>query len=230
MTPLANMVAFPHSHPSSTTIRSRTSCQWRISRRSSSPRHRTERAGEDLGRIRGTREEGRRVRQFLLGFDRQPSPHFFGLLFAKAAGLNLNYIPYKGTAQILPALMAGEIPAAVLPINEVGALMQSGNGRMLATSGGKRSPQYPDVPTFKESGYDIEGSRGTQCCASRHAQGDRRACARGDRRHRSPGCEAALEPLGVEITAWSRRAGDHPEVDYDKWGPAQPRLGFQADQ
>src|ERR1700746_2182828 len=73
-------------------------------------------------------------------------PHFFGLLFAKTAGLELTYIPYKGTAQVVPALISGEVPAAMLTINDLGALVQSGKGRILATSGAKRSPQYPDVP------------------------------------------------------------------------------------
>jgi tripartite-type tricarboxylate transporter receptor subunit TctC len=85
-------------------------------------------------------------------------PHFFGLLFAKTAGLELTHVPYKGTAQVLPALVAGEVPAAVLPISDLGALARAGKARLLATSGGQRSPQYADVPTFKESGYAIEGS------------------------------------------------------------------------
>src|SRR5262249_17276094 len=53
-------------------------------------------------------------------------PHFFGLLFAKTAGIELTYIPYKGTAQALFALMLGEIPAAILPLSDLGAVMQSG--------------------------------------------------------------------------------------------------------
>ena len=44
-----------------------------------------------------------------------------------------------------------------MPIGDLGTLVQSGKGRILATSGAKHSPQYPDVPTFKESGYAIEG-------------------------------------------------------------------------
>src|SRR5258708_3630667 len=85
-------------------------------------------------------------------------PHFFGILFARTAGIQLTHVPYKGTASVLPALLAGEIAAAVVPISDLGALAQSGKVRILATSGAKRAPQYPDVPTFKEAGYDIEGA------------------------------------------------------------------------
>jgi tripartite-type tricarboxylate transporter receptor subunit TctC len=160
-------------------------------------------------------------------------PHFFGLLFAKTAGLDLNYIPYKGTAQILPALIAGEIPAAVLPINEVGALMQSGKGRMLATSGGKRSPQYPDVPTFKESGYDIEGSGWYAMFAPAGtpkeiveplARAAIDAVRQADVRQR-------LEPLGVEVTGLGpAELATILKSDYEKWGPVIRASGFKADQ
>jgi len=85
-------------------------------------------------------------------------PHFFGLLFAKTAGVELVHVPYKGTASVLQALVSGEIPAAVLPISDLGTLARSGKARVLASSGAKRSPQYPEVPTFMESGYEIEGS------------------------------------------------------------------------
>src|SRR5262249_12727354 len=83
-------------------------------------------------------------------------PHFFGLLFARTAGIELTHVPYKGTASGLQALLGGEIPLAVVPISDLGALQQSGKGRILASSGATRAPQYPNVPTLKESGYDIE--------------------------------------------------------------------------
>ena len=43
-------------------------------------------------------------------------PHFFGLMFARAAGLQLTHVPYKGTAAVMQAMMSGEIPAAVLTV------------------------------------------------------------------------------------------------------------------
>jgi tripartite-type tricarboxylate transporter receptor subunit TctC len=159
-------------------------------------------------------------------------PHFFGLLFARTAGLELTYIPYKGTAQILPALIAGEIPAAVLPINEVGALAQSGKGRMLATSGSKRSPQYPDVPTFKESGYDIEGAAWYALFAP---SGTPKAVVDPLARAaieavRQPDLRSRLEPLGLEVTGLGpAELAAILRADYDKWGPVIRASGFKAD-
>jgi tripartite-type tricarboxylate transporter receptor subunit TctC len=160
-------------------------------------------------------------------------PHFFGLLFAKTAGLELTYIPYKGTAQILPALIAGEIPAALLPINEVGALMQSGKGRMLATSGAKRSPQYPDVPTFKESGYDIEGSAWYALFAPAGTPKEiveplARAAIDAVQQ---PDVRQRLEPVGLEVTGLGpSELAAILRSDYDKWGPVIRASGFKADQ
>ena len=159
-------------------------------------------------------------------------PHFFGLMFAKAAGLELTYIPYKGTAQALPALMAGEIPAAVLTINDLGTAVQSGKARILATTGARRSPQYPDVPTFKESGYDIEGlgwygmyapaatPREIVDVMSRAAID---AIRQSDVRQR-------LEPLGLDFTGLGpAELAAIQRADYDKWGSIIRASGFKAE-
>jgi tripartite-type tricarboxylate transporter receptor subunit TctC len=159
-------------------------------------------------------------------------PHFFGLLFAKTAGLELTYIPYKGTAQVVPALISGEVPAAMLTINDLGALVQSGKGRILATSGAKRSPQYPDVPTFKESGYDIEGSAWYALFAPAGTPATvvdplARAAIEAIRQ---PDVRQKLEPLGLEVTGLgSAELGAILRADYDKWGPVIRASGFKAD-
>jgi tripartite-type tricarboxylate transporter receptor subunit TctC len=159
-------------------------------------------------------------------------PHFFGLLFAKTAGIELTYIPYKGTAQVVPALIAGEIPAAMLTINDLGALVQSGKGRILATSGAKRSPQYPDVPTFKESGYDIEGSAWYALFAPAGTPAaivDPLAKAAIEA-IRQPDVRQKLEPLGLEVTGLGpAELGAILRADYDKWGPVIRASGFKAD-
>jgi tripartite-type tricarboxylate transporter receptor subunit TctC len=87
-------------------------------------------------------------------------PHFFGLMFAKAAGAPLQHIAYKGGVNALTDLMGGQIPIVFLSTNELAELHNAGRIRVLATSGTQRSAFLPDIPTFKENGYDIEGSGG----------------------------------------------------------------------
>lgn len=85
-------------------------------------------------------------------------PHFFGLMFAKAAGVPLQHIAYKGGVLALTDMMGGQIPIVLLSTNELAELHKSGRIRVLAISGLQRSTFLPDIPTFRESGFDIEGS------------------------------------------------------------------------
>lgn len=84
-------------------------------------------------------------------------PHFFGLMFAKASGVSLQHIAYKGGTVALADVMSGHIPIVFLSTNELAELHKNGRIRVLATSGVERSTFLPDIPTFKEGGYDIEG-------------------------------------------------------------------------
>ncbi len=159
-------------------------------------------------------------------------PHFFGLMFAKTAGLELVHVPYKGTANVIQALLSGEIPAAVLPIADLGALTQSGKGRLLAVSGAKRAPQYPDVPTFKESGYDIEGTAWYALFApagTPQAIVDTLAKAAIDAVHQ-PDLQHKVEPLGLELTGYGpAELAAILKADDAKWGPIIKASGFKAD-
>jgi tripartite-type tricarboxylate transporter receptor subunit TctC len=159
-------------------------------------------------------------------------PHFFGLLFANTAGIEMTHVPYKGTAQVLQALLAGEVPAAVVPISDLGTLVQSGKGRILATAGAKRSPQYPDVPTFKESGYDIEGSAWYALFAPAGTPRDivdKLAAAAIDA-VKQPDLKQKIEPLGLEATGYGPAELAKIMKDDDaKWGPVIRASGFKAD-
>ena len=159
-------------------------------------------------------------------------PHFFGLMFAKTAGLELTHVPYKGTANVLQALISGEIPAAVLPIADLGTLAQSGKGRILATAGAQRSPRYPDVPTFKESGYDIEGSAWYALFAPAGTPTeivDKLAAAAVDAAHQ-PDLKARIDPIGLEATGYGPAELARIMKDDDaKWGPVIKASGFKAD-
>jgi tripartite-type tricarboxylate transporter receptor subunit TctC len=159
-------------------------------------------------------------------------PHFFGLMFAKAADLQLTHVPYKGTANVLQAMMSGEIPAAVLTVADWGTLQQSGKGRLLAVSSAQRLAQYPDVPTFKESGYAIEGSAWYGLFAPAGTPQlivDKLASAAIDA-VRQPDVRGKLEPLGLVMTGLGpAEMGRILRADYDKWGPVIRGSGFKAD-
>lgn len=84
-------------------------------------------------------------------------PNFFATMFATAAGLKVEKIPYRGTAPILNDMMAGHLPIAVTTTGAMMEMHRTGRIRILATASDKRSPFSPDVPTFKEAGFDLVG-------------------------------------------------------------------------
>jgi tripartite-type tricarboxylate transporter receptor subunit TctC len=79
--------------------------------------------------------------------------HFAGAMFARAAGIVLDLVPYKGGAPQIQDLLGGHIPASVNPVAEALPHAQGGKLRVLATTGARRSPSLPDVPTMLELGY-----------------------------------------------------------------------------
>lgn len=80
------------------------------------------------------------------------SPHFVGLMFAKAAGIDLLHVGYKGAAPAVQDLLGGQIPAYVGTLADVAPYLAGGRLRVLATSGTARAALTPDAPTFEEAG------------------------------------------------------------------------------
>jgi tripartite-type tricarboxylate transporter receptor subunit TctC len=84
--------------------------------------------------------------------------HVAGALFANMAGIDAIHVPYKGTAQILPDLVAGRVnlmfnsPAPMLPLVKDGSLKAIGIGSL------NRSPLNPEFSTISEqglTGFDV---------------------------------------------------------------------------
>jgi tripartite-type tricarboxylate transporter receptor subunit TctC len=81
------------------------------------------------------------------------APHLLAELFKLEAGVNIVVVPYRGTAPMLAAIVANEIPLVVDPMTTILPHVQSGKLRPLAVTGETRSAKLPDVPTVTEAGY-----------------------------------------------------------------------------
>lgn len=81
------------------------------------------------------------------------TPHLAIEEFSDKAGIELNPIPFKGSAEIMQAILGGHI-RVMSGTTEFAPHVQSGKLRLLATLGSKRNKAFPDVPTVKESGWD----------------------------------------------------------------------------
>jgi tripartite-type tricarboxylate transporter receptor subunit TctC len=107
------------------------------------------------------------LRSFVAWTKNQPGPvgygtagagtnlHFYGVLFTQASGANMNHVPYRGTGPAVVDLVAGHIPATMLPMAALLPHAKAGKIRILAQTGENRPANLPDVPSFKELGYPM---------------------------------------------------------------------------
>ena len=159
-------------------------------------------------------------------------PHFFGLLFGRAAGLELRHVPYKGSAATLADLTAGHVPMVITTLSDFAELHKAKRIRILATAGSKRSPFVPDVPTFREAGFEIEGTswfgafapaRTPREIVDRYSKIMAAATRMKDVRDRF--LAWGLQPTGTTAAEFTAIL----KADSARWAPAVKASGFAAD-
>ena len=79
--------------------------------------------------------------------------HLTGELFKQLAGLPLQHVPYRGGAQTVTALLAGEIPLAFETMLALQPHVRAGALRALAVTSPRRSAIMPEIPTAAEAGF-----------------------------------------------------------------------------
>lgn len=80
-------------------------------------------------------------------------PHLAMEIFARAAGLRLVHVPFKGGAPAMNALIANDVQAMLIGYATTAGQVKSGQVRPIAVASGKRLAALPQVPTFGEAGY-----------------------------------------------------------------------------
>jgi tripartite-type tricarboxylate transporter receptor subunit TctC len=79
--------------------------------------------------------------------------HLTGQLLARAAGIPLEHVPYRGSAAAMTDTMGGQIPSLMESLPIALPHLQANRLRPLAVSGTERDVTLPDVPTFAEAGF-----------------------------------------------------------------------------
>jgi len=90
-------------------------------------------------------------------------PHLDMLRFAKAAGIDVTHVPYKGGAgQMLPALMSGEVQLSFINLASTIEQIKAGRIKAIATTMPTRLAELPSVPTMTEQGFPGIGTNAWQ--------------------------------------------------------------------
>jgi tripartite-type tricarboxylate transporter receptor subunit TctC len=160
-------------------------------------------------------------------------PHFFGVMFGRAAGLELTHVPYKGTAAAIQALAAGEISALSTVAADIRALVQADRARLLAVAGERRDPAFPNVPTFREQGFDLVAKpwyalfapAGTPPAVLERLSRAAIAAVQ------DPTLNKRLADMGVEPSGYGPdRLGAILRADHARWGEVIRASGFKPEQ
>ena len=81
------------------------------------------------------------------------TPHMAVELFAKAAGIELQHIPYRGGAPAITDTIGGQVPLVAVNALEALPHVKTGKLKVLAALSAGRTSIFPDTPTIAESGY-----------------------------------------------------------------------------
>lgn len=81
--------------------------------------------------------------------------HLTAVLVEKALGIKVIHVPL-GAKRRVPSLLGGEVEAICAPLPEAAPQVKAGNVRFLVMTTSQRSSMFPDVPTLKEQGYNVD--------------------------------------------------------------------------
>ncbi|VTU37503.1 Bug family tripartite tricarboxylate transporter substrate binding protein [Variovorax sp. PBL-E5] len=147
--------------------------------------------------------------------------HLATVLLARKTGAEFTYVPYKGASQSVVDLLGGHIDLIVDIVGGVDALIREGKLRPLATTGARRLPLLPDVPTVSETipGYHHVGWFGLYGPAGLPPAIVTRLNAELQRAQVAPKYGSALVKLGYEPMPGSSADLDAQQKrEYAQWG------------
>lgn len=159
--------------------------------------------------------------------------HLTGEMFAKAAGIDLRHVPYKGSAPALTDLLGGQIGLMFDPVQSVLQHVKGGKLRALAVSSRQRSPVLPQVPTLVEAGLkDFEATAWWAVYAPAGLPQPVAATLAGevDKIVRSDAFRDKLVHLGVQPAGAMREPfAEFQRSELAKWGRAVQSSGVTLD-
>ena len=158
--------------------------------------------------------------------------HLTGEMFATAAQVKLQHVPYKGSAPAITDLLGNQIPSMFDPLQSVIGHVRSGKLRALAISGKSRSAALPDVPTFDEAGIKgVESRAWWAVFAPANLPADVAARLKGEieRIARSEAFRDQLGAIGVATNTEGVPLAEFQHQEVERWQKAVRDSGAKAD-
>ena len=156
-----------------------------------------------------------------------------GKMFKQMAGIELVHVPYKGTSQLLPDLLAGRVPMAIDSLPAHLPHLKTGKVRVLAVASPARTATLPDIPTMSEAGlpgfvvtqwHGLTAPRGTPTAIVSRVEGWL------NQEVRTPETKEFLNRNGAEPFPSSGKAmGDMTVVEIKKWGEVVRAVDLKAE-
>jgi tripartite-type tricarboxylate transporter receptor subunit TctC len=158
--------------------------------------------------------------------------HLTGEMFATSAHVQLQHVPYKGSAPAVVDLLGNQLPAMFDPVQSIIGHVRAGKLRALAVSGTSRSAVLPDVPTFAESGVPNVESRAWWALfgpANLPPEVTKRLRTELDRILKSDAFREPLAAIGVQSNAEGVPLAGFQRQEVERWQKAVRDSGAKAD-
>ena len=161
------------------------------------------------------------------------TPHFLGALLGLNNNVELKHIPYRGSIPGVADMLGGQLASMFTPHGDFLANHKAGKIRILATSGPKRSPFVPEVPTFVESGFPdlvVEEWFGFYAPARTPANviANANAAINAALKDKSLIDSLAIQGL-IPVGSTPEEMARSQRAEYERWGPLIKRIGFTAE-
>jgi tripartite-type tricarboxylate transporter receptor subunit TctC len=154
-------------------------------------------------------------------------------MFKHMLKVDITHVPYKGSGPAVIDLMAGQVNMMFDNIPSSISHIRSGKLRALATTGAKRSPTLPDLPTIAESGvpgYESTAWFGLAVPAATPKDIVARLNAEGQKATKSPEFVKRMTDLGYEIVGGTpEQMASMIQDEYKRWGPIVTASGAKVD-
>jgi len=160
-------------------------------------------------------------------------PHLSGEMFNAMAGVKLVHIPYKGSPPAVTDLLAGRVQVMFSPASTVLPHIKAGTLRALASTGSKRTPAAPELPTVAESGlpgYETSIWFGLFAPAATPREIVERLSREAARATASPGLKAQFAAQAIDVMSGTpEQFGAYVRQEIEKWARLVEASGARLD-